>query len=150
MRFVRLTLLLGGLFNLTMGAIFFHNSLLSCFFSTTEAMERALWGKQAILIFPADPMHQLLIHGFGAGVMILGATLICSVRDPRRFLPFILLDGLGRLLYGATMIYYVLEYSLLKTIFAFGLIELAFAVSYLWASWYLNRPTAVAELSENT
>gem|GEM_PF-5910143 len=124
---------------MTMGVIFFDNSLLRWFFSASEWLEKIIFNREAHLVFPIDPMHQLLIHGFGAGVIILGATLVYSYRDPGRFLPFILLDALGRILYGATMVYYVIEYSLLNTILLFGLIELSFAASYLWASWYLKR-----------
>jgi len=96
-----------------------------------------------ILAFPNDPVHQLLIHGFGAGALILGATLLYSAREPRRFVPFIFLDGLGRLLYGSTMICYVLKYSLLWTILIFGIVELCFALVYLGSSWYLTRPVSV-------
>jgi hypothetical protein len=139
MRAIKLSLLLGGLFNITMGAIFFSNSLLLRFFQATGTMERMIFGKQAELVFPSNPLHQLLIHGFGAGVMILGATLIFCYRDPKRFLPFILFDALGRLLYGSTMIYSVFKEGLIRMILVFGSIELAFAVAYLCATWYLTK-----------
>jgi hypothetical protein len=122
-----------------MGAIFFTNSLLRDFFSAATRFEKAFFGRVAVLSFPNDPVHQLLIHGFGAGALILGGTLLYSARDPRRFLPFIFLDAIGRLFYGATMIYYVLEYSLLWTILIFGIVELCFSLTYLGSSWYLNR-----------
>ena len=139
MRVIKAGLLLGGLFNLTMGAVFFNNALLRSFFDTTVSLEKLFFGSVATLTFPSDPMHQLLIHGFGAGVMILGATLTYSARDPHRFLPFILLDGLGRLLYGITMVYSVLHFGLVRMISVFGLIELSFAVTYLLTSWYLIK-----------
>jgi len=122
-----------------MGTIFFTNSFLREFFSAATKIEKALFGRESVIAFPSDPVHQLLIHGFGAGVLILGATLFYAARNPRRFLPFIFLDAIGRLLYGVTMIYYVLEYSLLWTILLFGIIELCFAFTYLSSSWYLNR-----------
>jgi hypothetical protein len=139
MRFVRLILVLGGLFNLSMGAIFFHNSLLRDFFTDATRFEKILFKREVVLSFPIDPVHQLLIHGFGAGAMILGGTLLYSARDPRRFLPFIFLDAIGRLLYGGMMICYVLKYSLLWTILVFGVMEMIFSLTYLWSSWYLNR-----------
>jgi len=124
---------------MTMGIIFFQNSLLQWFFQITCSMERLFFGKNVILSMPADPLHQLLIHGFGAGVIILGATLIYSYSDPKRFLPFIFFDGLGRLIYGMTMIYFVLTYGLVRMVLVFGLVELGFASAYLYTSWYLTR-----------
>lgn len=124
---------------MTMGAIFFQNSLLKWFFEVTSRMEHTFFGNDAVLTFPTDPMHQLLIHGFGAGVIILGATLVYSYKQPERFLPFIFFDSLGRLLYGATMVYFVFTYDLARMVLVFGLIELSFAISYLYASWYLNQ-----------
>lgn len=122
-----------------MGAIFFQNSLLKWFFQATGSMEMMFFGNNVNLAFPADPLHQLLIHGFGAGVMILGVTLLYSSRDPKRFLPFIFFDGLGRLIYGATMVYSVCTYGLVRMVLVFGFIELSFAATYLYASWYLTR-----------
>lgn len=139
MRAIKAGLLLGGLFNIIMGTIFFSNTLLRCFFDTTASLEKLFFGANATLTFPSDPMHQLLIHGFGAGVMILGATLIYSFRNPHRFQPFILIDALGRLLYGITMVYSVLHFGLVRMILVFGLIELGFAVTYLLTSWYLIK-----------
>ena len=139
MRFVRLTLILGGLFNLSMGVIFSSNKLLQYFFRSSEGLEKMLFHREISLAFPTDPVHQLLIHGFGAGVVILGATLLYSAKDPQRLLPFIFLDGLGRLLYGVTMIKYIFEFSLPRTMLLFGFIELGFAFTYIWISRYLRR-----------
>jgi hypothetical protein len=124
---------------MTMGAIFFQNSLLKWFFQATVVMEKSFFGSNVNLVFPSDPLHQLLIHGFGAGALILGATLLYSFRNPKRFLPFIFFDGLGRLFYGSTMIYFVETYGLVRMILVFGLIELSFAATYLYASWYLTK-----------
>ena len=139
MRFIRLILVLGGLFNLSMGTIFFTNPFLRNFLSAATRFEKTFFGREVVLSFPKDPVHQLLIHGFGAGALILGGTLLYSARDPRRFLPFIFLDAIGRLLYGVMMICYVLEYSLLWTILIFGIIEMSFSLTYIYSSWYLNR-----------
>ena len=86
------------------------------------------------LSFPSDPVHRLFIHGFGAAAVILGATLLYAFRNPGPLLPFILLDGLGRLLYACVMFYYVTAFSLMRTILLFGLLELTFAVIYIWGS----------------
>ncbi len=72
--------------------------------------------------------------------MILGVTLLYSAREPVRFLPFIFVDALGRLLYGATMVFYVFRYSLLYVILIFAMIELSFAILYLILSWKLAEP----------
>ncbi len=123
---------------MTMGCIFISNRLLQQFFVWAASIEMRLFGREAALIFPSDPMHQLLIHGFGAGVLILGATLIYGAKHPRRLLPFILFDALGRLFFSSIMFYYVMTYSLLSTIFLFGVVELMFGLIYIWGSWFLK------------
>jgi hypothetical protein len=135
MRLLRLSLLLGGLFNVTMGSIFLSSHLLQKFFGWAESLEKYLFGVEVALMFPVDPVHRLFIHGFGAGVVILGATLIYASRDLRPMLPFVLLDGLGRFLFAGIMFYYVLTFSLMRTIFLFGMVEFAFAVIYIWGAW---------------
>jgi hypothetical protein len=138
MRLLRLSLLLGGLFNVSMGTIFLSNSLLRSFFGWAELLEKNLFGVEVALTFPVDPVHRLFIHGFGAGVVILGATLLYASRNPRPMYPFILLDGLGRFLFAGIMFYYVLTFSLMRTIFLFGMVEFAFAVIYIWGSYKLK------------
>jgi hypothetical protein len=139
MRLLRLSLYLGGLFNLSMGFIFLSNRLLQWFFSSSMVFEKRLFGREVLLIFPTDPLHQLLVHGFGAGVVILGATLMISAKDPRRFLPFIFFDGAGRLLFSLLMFYYVLNFSMPWTILIFATVEFMFAVIYIWGSGFLYK-----------
>jgi hypothetical protein len=147
MKWIRLSLLIGGLFNVSMGFIFLSNRLLNSFFSWAETLERTLFQSMVILNAPSDPLVQLLIHGFGAGVMILGVTLLYSTKDPRRFLPFILFDGLGRLFFGLLMLYYVVIFSMIRIIYMFGLVELSFAVTYICASWILYKKEKVPEFN---
>ena len=139
-RWIRWLLQFGGLFNLIMGLIFSNNRLLAGFFQTALWLENLIFSRTGILPFPQNPAHQLLIHGFGAGAMILGVTLLYSAREPVRFLPFIFVDALGRLLYGATMVFYVSRYSLPYVILIFAMIELSFAILYLILSWKLAEP----------
>lgn len=131
-------LILGGLFNLIMGGIFFNNFLLSGFFRFASGLEGSMFGNAAVLLFPGDPVHQLLIHGFGAAAMILGAALLYSSRDPIRMLPFIFIDGVGRLLFGALMLTYFFRFDLMHIILLFAALELAFAVAYIFFSWKLS------------
>jgi hypothetical protein len=138
MNLLRLSLYLGGLFNLSMGCIFLSNALLKWFFLSANAFEKNIFGKEVQLTIPADPLHQLFIHGFGAGVVILGATLFCSAKNPGRFRPFIFFDGAGRLLFSLLMFYYVLTFSLAKTILLFGMVEFLFALIYIWGSWQVT------------
>jgi hypothetical protein len=84
------------------------------------------------LEFPSDPLHQLLIHGFGAGVVILGATLFYASKKPHVYRMFILLDGLGRVLFSMILFYYVQKYSLMRTILFFGIMEFLLGVAYIW------------------
>ena len=123
---------------MSMGFIFLSSDLLQNFFLWAESLEKRLFDIDVALMFPSDPVHRLLIHGFGAGAVILGATLLYAVRNPRPLLPFILLDGLGRLLFASVMFYYVLTFSLMRTIFLFGVLEFAFALVYIWGSWQLK------------
>lgn len=122
-----------------MGIIFFNNRLLSGFFQAALWMERAIFSRTGVLPFPQNPTHLLLIHGFGAGAMILGAALLYSAREPVRFLPFIFVDGLGRLLFGTMMVLYVFRYSLLNMLLPFAAIELTLAIIYLAISWKLSE-----------
>jgi hypothetical protein len=138
MRAIKLSLILGGLFNITMGTIFFNNALLQWFFERTVSMEKIFFGQNVTLFAPVDPMHQLFIHGFGAGVLILGATLLYSSREPKRFVAFIFFDAIGRLIYGSTMVVFVYQYGLARMILIFAAIELTFAVAYLYGSWFLQ------------
>jgi hypothetical protein len=118
-----------------MGMIFLSNNLLRWFFSASQVLEKSLFGGDVELVFPPDPLHQLLIHGFGAGVVILGVTLLYSIKNIRRLLPFILFDGVGRLLFGIVMLYYVLTFSLPRTILLFGALEISLGLIYIWGSW---------------
>jgi len=123
---IRWSLILGGTFNFVMGLIFFSNRLLEGFFHFALRAEAALFSRTGNLVMPQDPAHLLLIHGFGAAAMILGVTLVWSARDPGRFLPFILIDGVGRFFFGTMM-----------------LVELAFALLYVSISYILlssNNP----------
>lgn len=138
MRLVRWLLVLGGLFNSVMGFVFFSDRLLERFFGMASSLESALFSRSAVIPFPEDPTHRMLIHGFGAAAMILGATLICSSRDPVRWTPFILIDGIGRLLFGGLMVSSVFTYALMRTVLAFAVLELLFAVSYLGIAWKLR------------
>lgn len=139
MRALRLSLIAGGLFNGIMGLIFLNNGLLQGFFSKAEAIERSLFQSSIVATLPTDPLHQLLIHGFGAGVVILGATLLYAVKNPYPLRVFIGIDGLGRLLFSCMLFYYVVTYSLMRTILLFGVVEFFFALAYLWGSWALQR-----------
>src|SRR5262249_16846560 len=114
------------------------NYLLMGFFHFASNMEGTMFGNAAVLLFPGDPVHQLLIHGFGAAAMILGAALIYSSRDPIRMLPFIFIDGIGRLLFGALMLTYVFRFDLMHIILFFAALELTFAVAYIFFSWKLS------------
>ena len=134
MPLLKLSLYLGGLFNLSMGCIFLSNRLLEWFFLSAKSFEQNIFGKEVLLTFPSDPVHQLLIHGFGAGVVILGATLVYSAKNPGRFRSFIFFDGAGRLLFSLLMFYYVLTFSLARTILIFGMVEFLFGLIYIWGS----------------
>jgi hypothetical protein len=138
MEWVRWPLFLGGIFNFVMGLVFLTDRLLAGFIIAATRLEMSFFHREVLLNFPADSLHLLLIHGFGAAVLILGATLIYCSRNPERFLPFIFLDGLGRLLYGSIMVFYVFEYALPYVVLIFAGIELAFALVYLVISWKLR------------
>lgn len=129
----RALLILGGVFNCVMGGIFFSDRLLRLFFELSARADSALFssGGGGRLVFPQDPVHLMFIHGFGSAALILGAVLIAASRDIPRYLPFIFIDALGRLLYGSTMVYYVFRYSLMHLILAFACLELFFAIAYL-------------------
>lgn len=131
MQLTRWMLIFGGAFNCIMGSCFFVDPLLRKFFQLAMRMETIFFSQPSSLVFPNDPVHLLLIHGFGAAALILGATLIYSSRDPFRFRAFILFDGAGRLLFGTMMMVYVLRYALMRTIAVFGLIEVALGLIYL-------------------
>lgn len=139
LRLIRWLLILGGVFNTVMGFVFFTDSFLQSFLELASRLEWQIFSNSLSIPFPADPYHRMLIHGFGAAAMILGVTLIYSAREPACYLVFILIDGLGRVLFGSLMITYVLEYSLMKVILVFALLELAFALSYLGISWRLKE-----------
>jgi hypothetical protein len=139
LRWIRIFLRIGGIFNLVMGIIFFNNRLLGNFFQLAIWLEKVIFSRSGVLPFPQNPAHLLLIHGFGAGAMILGATLLYSAREPVRFLPFIFVDALGRLLFGTMMVMYVFRYSLLYMLLPFAVIELSLAVIYLIFCWKLSE-----------
>lgn len=136
---MRWLLILGGLFNSVMGLVFFSDQLLQRFLALASRLEMTLFARLASIPFPEDPTHRMLIHGFGAAAMILGATLIYSSRAPSRWAAFILIDGVGRLLFGGLMVSFVLAYSLMmRVILAFAALELFFAFSYLGIAWKLR------------
>lgn len=135
---MRWLLILGGLFNSVMGLAFFNDLLLARFLTLASRIEMTVFARLAAIPFPEDPTHRMLIHGFGAAAMILGATLIYSSREPARWAPFILIDGVGRLLFGGLMVSFVLAYSLMRIILAFAALELLFAFSYLGIAWKLR------------
>ncbi len=130
----------GGWFNIILGFVFFNNQLLAAFFRFALWLENLFFSRTAILTLPQNPVHQLLIHGFGAAAIIIGASLLVSASEPRRYLPFIFIDSLGRLLYGAMMVIYVFRYSLPYAILIFAVIELSFAFLYLILCWKLAEP----------
>lgn len=131
MRIFRGLLVIGGIFNLFMGTIFFSNRLLTAFFHWALQTELNLFQHPTVLFVPQDPVHLLLIHGFGASAMILGASLIYSALDPLRWVAFILFDGVGRIVYGTIMLVYVMHYSLLRLILIFGVFEMLLGLVYL-------------------
>jgi hypothetical protein len=139
-RWIRLLLQFGGWFNIIFGLVFFNNQLLAAFFRLALSLENSIFSRTGILPFPQNPIHQLLIHGFGAAAIIIGASLLLSASEPQRYLPFIFVDALGRLLYGTMMVLYVLRYSLPYVILIFAAIELSFAILYLVLCWKLAEP----------
>ncbi len=138
MEWIRWPLFFGGVFNFAMGLIFLTDRLLAGFLVAATRLELSLFSREAVLVFPQDPVHLLLIHGFGAAALILGATLIYCARNAARFLPFIFIDGLGRLLFGSIMVFYVVQYSLPMVVLLLAGIELFLALSYLVISWKLR------------
>jgi hypothetical protein len=138
-KFARGALIAGGIFNSVMGLVFFNSVLLQFFLGLALQAEGTIFGDSAPIPFPQNPVHLLLIHGFGAAALILGAMLIYSARDPQRYLPLIFIDGLGRLLYGSLMVTYVFRYALMWILLIFALLELFFAVVYLFLSWKLSE-----------
>jgi hypothetical protein len=138
MEWIRWPLFLGGVFNFVMGLVFLTDRLLAGFLVAATRMEKTLFSRDIVLLYPQDPVHLLLIHGFGAAALILGATLIYCSKNPRPYLGFIFLDGLGRLLFGSVMLDYVIEYSLPNTILVFAGIELLFAFCYLLIAYKLR------------
>lgn len=139
MRALRIFLVLGGIFNVLMGTIFYSNRLLAAFFHAALRLELNLFHHSAVLFVPQDPVHLLLIHGFGAGALILGATLIFSARDPLRWIAFILFDGVGRVIYGLVMMLYVSRFSLPRVIVLFGGFELMMGLIYVLSCWRMGR-----------
>jgi hypothetical protein len=131
---LRWSLVLGGVFNLLMGLIFFSTDLTKQFFHLASGWEAALFSRTALLAVPQDPLHLLLIHGFGAAAIILGATLIYSAQNPAGYRAFILIDGIGRFVFGTMMLTYVFRYQLPRVILLFGLVELTFALIYIAAT----------------
>ena len=93
---LRWSLILGGLFNFVMGFVFFSNELMEQFFHIALRLETMLFSQSGVLVMPQDELHLLLIHGFGAAAMILGATLIYSVRDAVRIRIFYSFDKRDR------------------------------------------------------
>jgi hypothetical protein len=138
MEWIRWPLFLGGVFNFVMGLVFLTDRLLAGFLVAATRMEKTLFSRDIVLLYPQDPVHLLLIHGFGAAALILGATLIYCSKNPMPYLGFIFLDGLGRLLFGSVMLDYVIEYSLPNTILIFAGIELLFAFCYLLIAYKLR------------
>ena len=139
-RWIRLLLQFGGWFNIVLGLVFFNNQLLAGFFRFALWLENLFFSRTGILPFPQNPIHQLLIHGFGAAAIIIGAALLVSAHEPQRYLPFIFIDSLGRLLYGVLMVLYVFRYSLPYVILIFAAIELSFAILYLILCWKFAEP----------
>lgn len=137
MKFARRLLLAGGIFNTVMALFFVNVRTLELFFQMALRLESTIFHQSFSVGIPENPIHLLLIHGFGAAALILGATLIYSARDPHRYLAFILIDAIGRLLYGSLMLVYVFRYSLMHVILVFAVIELLFGLSYLYLSWKL-------------
>ena len=131
--------MIGGIFNLLMGTIFLSTRMIAAFFHAALRAELSLFQHSAVLFVPQDPVHLLLIHGFGAAAMILGATLIYSSRDPSRWVAFILFDGIGRLIYGTVMITYVSYFSLPRVILIFGFFELSIGLFYVMACFLVPR-----------
>jgi hypothetical protein len=134
MRIFRSLLLIGGLFNFAMGLIFFNDRFLAAFLQLALRAEFTIFSRPGLVFFPQDPVHRMLIHGFGAAALILGATLIYAYRDPLHYIAFILFDGVGRILYGTLMIIYAIRYSLLLVILSFGIFELSLGIAYVTAA----------------
>ena len=122
-----------------MGLIFINDRFLAAFLQLALRAEFAIFSRPGLLFFPQDPVHLMLIHGFGAAALILGATLIYSFRDPIHYIAFILFDGVGRILYGTLMIIYVIRYSLLLVILCFGIFELSLGIAYVTGSFRAGR-----------
>jgi hypothetical protein len=135
MRWIRFFLNFGGIFNGIMGLVFMSQPLLAAFFSFATMIEKKIFLHTTILPLPTNPIHLLLIHGFGAGALILGGTLLVSARDPIRYLPFIFIDALGRLLYGAMMLAFIFRFALMRFLLVFAGIELGLGIVYLIITW---------------
>jgi hypothetical protein len=129
-QWLRSLLIAGGFFNCIMGAIFFSNTALAAFLRSAEKLEHALFRRTAHLVFPSDPLHQLLIHGFGAAALILGVTLVIAARNPAQYRSFIFVDAAGRILFGSLMFYYTFTFDLARVVALFAGVELFFGASY--------------------
>src|SRR5205085_10704186 len=113
--------------------------LMAAFFHFASTLELQIFSVTATLPFPENPIHQMLIHGFGVAALILGVTLLYSIQDPQRFVAFILIDGAGRFVYSTLMFTYFFLYALPHIIVAFAIMELIFALCYSYFGWRMKR-----------
>lgn len=94
----------------------------------------ALGGQEVSL--PSNPLHALLINTAGIDLVLIGSIIVVASRNPQKYRPIILLNGIGRLLFAFIITYYIFAADIIRIIVFFGGIDVLISIGFLY---YLQK-----------
>lgn len=92
-------------------------------------------GGQPVSI-PTNPLNALWINTAGIDLVLIGAIIFFISKNPLKNKMIILLNGIGRLLFGSIIAYYIFTADLIRIIAVFGVIDVIISIGFLY---YLNK-----------
>ena len=130
-RFKKL-LIFSGLFNIVLAFPLiipeFFKSYINFIYYLNEAIR--LGGVKPVL--PEDGLSQLLINTAGLDLILIGSIVLVSSIDPIKFRLIPLLNAIGRTLFAAIIVYYILVYDVLRFVLIIGIIDILISMGFVY------------------
>jgi len=81
---------------------------------------------------PQDGLSQLLINTAGIDLVLVGAIVIVSALDPKKYRIIPLLNAIGRTIFATIVVYYVISYDVVQLVLVIGLIDLLISAGFIY------------------
>ncbi len=79
-----------------------------------------------------DGLSQLLINTAGIDLVLIGSIVLVAAIDPIKFRLIPLLNAVGRTLFAAIVVYYVVSYDIIRFVLLLGAIDVLISMGFIY------------------